>query len=557
MVTTDTGMATAMDARSRQGPDEQMTLPPRTTIARDWLAAGLLLFWADHCAAQIMPLNSMQGLAGIGVQGLPDASVGRSSTFLPGVRTTLTASDSLATAAGNGSSGMALEVTPYVNASIASARTQGSIGYQMRNFFVRSGDGSDAFMRHDLRASLNSLLISDWFGVQTGAAIYNTNASISGGLSADPGASRNNNAVLRTVSVAPYIQGRFGSFATYFSQYRFDHSDSSGNIAPSLARASHTLSLNVMGGPQFNPWGWAFNASGSRREFSNGLTLGSTSSAATLYYTPSSELRLGASLNYLAIDRLTNREGQTSGWGPGLSVDWSPSRRTTLRASVARQYYGTTAYVSAAYRTNRFVFGLDYNRSVFQSNNAALLTFNPGAVLSGGGFSPDLNPLFSQLTGLGLLSNSSTVIGTTIINDALVRNRSVTASVGYIMPRWSATATVFRTARETMLSSEVFGVSNALAPASFGLFNTSGITLASNITLDARNSVLLSASSFDTTASNNNASTRFSVVQATYASRIDTWTSASLAIRRSMQSGNGGFGRDENAIIGTYDHRFR
>ena len=171
MATTDTGMATAMDARSRQGPDEQMTLQSRTTIAREWLAAGLLLCSVDTCLAQIMPLQSLQGLQGSGTAS--------SSSFLPGIRASLVASDSLATSSG-GSGGLSLEVTPYLSANIANARTQGSINYQMRNFFASSGDGTDAFMRHDLRASLNSLLIGDWFGVQTSASIYNTNASITG-----------------------------------------------------------------------------------------------------------------------------------------------------------------------------------------------------------------------------------------------------------------------------------------------------------------------------------------------------------------------------------------
>ena len=186
----------------------------------------------------------------------------------------------------------------------------------------------------------------------------------------------------------------------------------------------------------FNPWSWAIATSGQRRDFPGDVSLSSASTVLTGYYTPTSELRLGASLNYLYIERLTNASGSTNGWGPGASIDWSPSRRTVVRANLARQYFGNTGSLSIAHRAQRIALGLDLSRSVLQSNSAALLTFNPGAVFSAGGFSPALNPLFAQLNALGLLSNNEVVIGTPVINDAVVRNRSVTASVGWIAPRW-------------------------------------------------------------------------------------------------------------------------
>lgn len=535
-----------MGAQRRRRPDVPILGRPCQLGAKCWLVLCLAVNMPEWASAQ-----SVSG-AGTGAAG--------QVTFLPGIRTSIVASDSTATASGSSGGSYSIEVAPYLNASISNARTNGSIRYQMRNLYVHNADDSRALVRHDLRASLDSLIAGDWLGVQSTAAIYNTNASIAGGLSADPATSVTNNAVLRRFSVAPYVRGRIGAFATYKTQYRYEQSDTSSNVSAAVARASHNLNLNVAGGPQFNPWGWTFNANGLRREFSNNVTLSSTSAVASLYYTPSAELRLGASLNYLYIERLTNSSGDTSGWGPGVSVDWSPSRRTTVRASITRQYYGSNETLSIAHRTNRFVFGLDYRRSVLESNNAALLTFNPGAIFSGGGFSPTLNPLFSQLNSLGLLSDDSTVLGTNIINDALVRNRTLTASFGYVMPRWSATATVFRSTRETVLESQVFGIPNGLSPASFGLFNTNGITLAGTLTLDARNSVGISANVRDASSSNNNndTKTRFSIVQATYTSHIDDRSSATLGLRRTVQSGSSSAGRREvNAIFGTYDHRFR
>jgi uncharacterized protein (PEP-CTERM system associated) len=551
MATTVMDTATGMDVRRNRARNLRASGPGRPRRLGAVCVAGLVLSCAGWASAQS---------AGTGV-GTGGGS--RSLTVVPGVRTSVAVSDSQLDTAARGTSYL-FEVSPYIDATMSNARTQGTLSYSMRNFSSHAPDGNDTYTRHDLRATLNSLLIGDWFGVQGSAAIYNTNASLAGGLSADPAASRSNNAALRMMSISPYVQGRYGGFASYRAQYRYDQTSTTDNVMAGLATGSHQVTLNVTGGPSFNPWGWAVTSTGSRREFSNNVNLQSASTVATLFFTPSSELRLGASLNYLYIERFANSDGQSNGWGPGVSVDWSPSRRTTVRGSITKQYYGTSESLALAHRTTRFIFGLDYGRSVLQSNNAALLTFNPGSVFSGGGFSPALNPLFTQLADQGLLSSNDVVLGTNVINDALVRNRTLTASVGYLMPRWSATASAFRSVRETVFSSEVFGVANGLSPASFGLFTTRGFTLTSNYTIDSRNSVNLSATLRDsdiaaTAAGAPATKVRLSYYQAALNTRIDSRSSASLMLRRTVQSGDGiGPGnRDNNAIIGTYDIRLR
>ena len=132
------------------------------------------------------------------------------------------------------------------------------------------------------------------------------------------------------------------------------------------------------------------------------------------------------------------------------------------------------------------------------------------------------------------------------------------------MPRWSATATVFRSVRETLLSSEVFGIPNGLSPASFGTFNTRGITLSGLVTLDARHSVGLSTSMRETdasgaTAGSNTAKVRFTTVQGTLNSKIDSRTTATVGLRRTVQTseGLGGGNMNDNTLFGTLDFRLK
>ncbi|MEI8301853.1 MAG: TIGR03016 family PEP-CTERM system-associated outer membrane protein [Burkholderiales bacterium] len=546
---------------------EGQARPGRAAAGRGARRASLVIGLALSGAVQAQ----LGGLPGVPGAALPGTSTGlavpalgapsgeRTLSFLPGVRSTVLAADSPGAGAGPGSGRQTLEVTPYLSAGIADARTQASLSYQMRNFAAHGGAGSDLYTRHDLRASGNTLLAGDWLGLQAGAAVYNTNASLAGGLSVDPAASALNNAVLRTLYLAPYLRGRFGAQADWRVQYRGELTDTSGNVNAALARSAHYLNAQVTSGAAFNPWGWALVSGGQRRDFTGGLSLSSATTSATLYYTPSAELRLGASMNYLYIERLSNSDGDTHGWGPGVSLDWSPSRRTTLRGSFTRQYYGNNGTLSLSHRTQRLVFGLDYANSLLQTNTASLLTFNPGAIFAAGGFSPALNPLFNQLAGLGLLSNTDLVVGTPVINDAMVRNHSLSASVGWVSPVWSGTATAFRSTRETLLASTVFGIPNGLSPASFGLFNNRGIALNGSLTLDARHALLLAASVRDSTQSNSDLRVRFSVYQAAISSRIDERSTATVGVRRTVQSaeGSGGVSGEENALFGTIDFRMR
>ena len=167
--------------------------------------------------------------------------------------------------------------------------------------------------------------------------------------------------------------------------------------------------------------------------------------------------------------------------------------------------------------------------------------------------------MFTQLNAAGLLSSTDIVIGTPIINDALVRNRNVSVSAGWVARHWSASATAFRNRRETLISSTVFGVPDALAPAAFGEFDSRGLTLNGNIVLGPRHSLGLTGLVRESTQSDAGLKVRLSFVQAALSTTIDARTTASLALRRSVQSGEGpgAISTDENTLFGVVDFRVR
>lgn len=545
--------------RSRASPatTARPHVRPARAAALPVAVAAALSIAAPAAFAQFGPASLPSRTEGLAVSGIPQE---RGSSLLPGVRASATVSDNpFHRRRGEESSGYLLEVAPYLTATTNGPRAQGSLTYTLRAFHVADGDRSDRFVRHGLRAGGNALLAGEWLGIQGSAATYYVNTSPWGLLTDDPAASSENVARVSVVSVAPYVTGRLGTFAEYRAQYAMTRTDTSDAVRSILARNDDRIFASLKSGPQFVRWGWSLSSSGSRREFHNGLDLSSTYTVATAYYVFSPELRVGASANHLYVEGLTNEKGKTSGWGPGISVDWVPSRRTTLRFEAADQYYGTSGRLSVAHRAERWTIGLDYTKAVFNSNNAALLTFNPASLLAAGGYAPNLNPFYQQLIAQGLIRDEDDVIGAGVLSDALLSSRTVAMTLGYRLPRGALALTGYRTIRETLLESTVLiPLADPLTSTAFGRYESRGATLALSLSLDARSTLNLSAGVRQVDSLVTPDEARFTTLRGSVSTRLDARTSATAGVARRLNSGLQGVGSsyDENLVFGTVDMRF-
>src|SRR5690606_2245638 len=120
----------------------------------------------------------------------------------------------------------------------------------------------------------------------------------------------------------------------------------------------------------------------------------------TMYYRLNQELRVFGSLDYEHIERVFDRDGEDSGYGPGAGFDWTPNARTTVGASVSKRYYGTVSSARVAYRTARSTSGLQYSRSILTGSDASLLLYDPQAITSGQ--LEGVNPILGSLIATGL-----------------------------------------------------------------------------------------------------------------------------------------------------------
>ena len=540
-----------------------MARPRPSRLARTAVSAAVLALFAPGALAQFVPETSagspstFTGLrpmsSGAGLGGAQGTRVE------PGLRTTLRVSDNLSRGVDGGEAGYRVEVEPYVRASVGTSRAQGTLRYSARMGYSSVENDAASGLRHTLNARGNALLIGDWLGVQGSANTFFTNTSAFGTLSEDPESSSLNTTRVSTMSLTPYVQGRWGSFADYRAQYTLTRTSLSGTASNLLARQNEQVQARLSSGPQFSRWGWSLQGGASTREYRNGVSLDSTSTTATLFYVFSPELRLGVSANHLYIERLTNEDGETSGWGPGLSVDWSPNRRTSLRMNVARQYYGNSGQMALSHRSQRWTFGADYSRGVYSSNNAGILTLNMSDLISAGAFAPALNPVFQQLVAVGLIDPDAIRLGAGIVNDALVRINSVRGTVGYLLPRGAVTLTVYRSERSTLLDSTIFLPSSSpLLTSSFGRFENRGLSLGVSMPLDARTTATVTGITSRVKSLDRPDQARLSSLTAAVSTKLDAKTTVSAGVRRTVQGSTSGSvsGYDANMVYGTVDLRF-
>ena len=492
---------------------------------------------------------------------LPNAP--RTVSFEPGVKGSLLYSDNIRLAGeGAEQNGFIAEVSPYFRGSIKTPRLSGEVDLALRSF-VRS-ESDDSWFKANLNAHGTMALAGNWLWLDATASVADVSALPYGTMSFDPGVYGQNTTQLRTLRLSPYAVGRFGTFADYRVQY----SAATSNLAQTsnvVARLDQTLGATITSGAQFNRWGWAWNGETQRREYASDLALTRDSSAFKAFYIVNPELRFGAGIYYDGIDGLRNADGDTNGFGPGATIDWNPSRRTTLRAEVANQYYGTTGKMSFAHRRDLFTFGVDYTRNVLTTSDASAFLFDASGLFSGGGFAAETNPIYQALVIDSLLQGYGIPQGAGLLSDGVVLNRSLTASGAYQSLRNRVVVSVYYSIRDSKVDTSISALSGGIGGATspieltmVGELRRSGINATLEHKMDAATTISLTARHARVESTTLGDTSRLTALEAGARTKLTTRTTAGVAIRHSKQSGSGPdtVSYDENAVFGTVDFKF-
>ncbi len=520
------------------------------TILRVIGIGGALLTGATATMAQTAPPTE-----------LPDAP--RTMSFEPGVKGSLLYSDNIGLAGpGAEQNGFIAEVSPYFRGSIKTPRLTGQVDFSLRSFVRTESDNS--WLKANLNAHGTMALAGKWLWLDAEASVADVSALPFGVMSFDPGVYGQNTTQLRTLRLSPYAVGHFGTFADYRVQY----SAATSNLADTsnvVARLDQTLGATITSGARFNRLGWAWSGERQRREYASDLVLNRDSSALKAFYLVNPELRVGGGIYYDGIDGLKNADGDTKGFGPGATIDWNPSRRTTLRGEVVHRYYGTTGKLSFAHRRDLFTFGLDYTKDVMTTSDASAFLFDASGLYSAGGFSAETNPIYQALVIDSLLQGYGIPQGAGLLSDGVVMNRSLTASGAYQSLRNRVVVSFYHSIRDSKvntalsaLSGGVWASTSPIELSMVGELQRSGIDATLEHKMDAGTTISVTARQARVESPTLGNTSRLTSLEAAARTKLTTRTTAGVAIRHSKQSGSGPdtVSYDENAVFGTVDFKF-
>ena len=239
------------------------------------------------------------------------------------------------------------------------------------NYYLNA-DESRGMNRSSNQLSGNALaeLVDDWIFVDASARIFQQGISPFSQLVANDNYVGTNRASVRTWSISPYMLNRFGRLAQSELRYVRDSVTGAAGLGDSTG---DTLSARLNSGSHYQDFTWGVSASDQRIDDTvandSHIQLGKVNLGYQLFST----LAVTGAVVYdnYDYDALGGTNGGR-GWNTGLR--YTPSRRTSVEASVGRRFYGPSRALTAVHRTRRATWNITYDDAIVTTRSNFLLT---------------------------------------------------------------------------------------------------------------------------------------------------------------------------------------
>lgn len=391
--------------------------------------------------------------AALALAAVAGAASAQSLRVSPTFDTELTWTDNV-NAERNGRDDMILEVSPGISVSRTGGRMTGGLSARFRNLmYARETDQNTSYL--SLNGTGTYEAIEDLLFIDVAAGISRSNLSaFTGRGPGDPfGVDQNNET--RTWSVSPRLESdlRFGESARGSINYtsRGFSSKQGGLGDQSVARWD--ASLSDPGGFRF--LGWGVNHSRTDTDGGTSTSRSSTEEVVrgTLFANISPQLRVRGIVGYESNDYDNGRED--SGNIVGGGIDWYPTDRTAISATIEDRIFGRGYDISLSHRMRRSVWFFGASRdisSVAQELGPAVVFDRSCAdLVSDPSFRPDVtDPVLRQFLLLDCLSL------TLLRSNAAFVNRSIRGGVSLLGVRNTLSFSATRSDRSRL--SELTGL---------------------------------------------------------------------------------------------------
>ena len=287
--------------------------------------------------------------------------------FAPSVGASATLTDNVNQSPDNKDSALILQVFPgFTLQSEGSRRVEATMSYYLSGV-ARFGGDDDNDINHRLNATGKVELMDDFLFVDANARVSQDLISLVGSP-ADAAINGSNRATTSSYSISPYIQRRFGTFADAEARYTVSGVLFEENVASDLLSNEFIASLNS--GSRFNTLTWGLNYSfrdvSDRSYGVNDTSYTYERADLTLGYALTRKFQLTGNVGHewieydSALAAANNRDDSI--WSAGFA--WSPSRRTSIEASMGQRFFGDTYSLLASYRARESVWTASYTEDV-------------------------------------------------------------------------------------------------------------------------------------------------------------------------------------------------
>jgi|GEM_PF-5595778 len=498
---------------------------------------------------------SEDGVTLIGT-GQDDRKPGRTFEQEFGVSVGVTVTDNVARdPTQNAQRGTILTVSPKYTAKLLTKRSWADFSFGLDYEAVYpSGTGSQPRTdgiggRLGLASDLS--LVGDRLRLATSADIVRASNLLSAGGTTVSSADRFLDEDSTTFRISPYSRGELGASNQYELRWQSRYLDPAGTVPHSVR---HLLIGDVGTNPlATSTFGWNARIAGGSTRIDDGTQFDQLLSEFTLNALLTDSFRVGAGVNYVAVDRVLDDAGRDSGIGPSVIIEWRPARATRLRARYARAYFGNLVDASLTRATSNWAMRLAY-REGFEERNAltaiSRLSLRDAFSIDRADFFSN-NTVVQALQGRGVsLASGTELEGNLVaqIQSPIIFDKTLTFSSGYLWPRSEILATLY--------ASQISGAIE-LAGVGFERLNRYGVTLGYGYALSRRSKVNFKldhrSTNLDGAALRNDESEYSLAWELRFGRRLST----TLAYRHSRVNAEvANTDLRENAIFGLLNYRF-
>jgi uncharacterized protein (PEP-CTERM system associated) len=276
----------------------------------------------------------------------------------------------------NPTDALILTATPGVTVySEGSSQVQATLQYDLtgvtRFYF---GDDDSVDLLHKLNAAGKAELVDDFLFIDGSAFLSQELISLEGAL-VGAEVDDTNRANVFTYSLSPYVQKRLGTFANAQARYT-----ASGSLYEDVGRpvSSDTIvnavTAELTNGTRFDDVSWGLNYSIRKAEYDDLPDSTFERAVASLGYALTRKFRIFGTAGEEWNEYPTAPGNETEGsiWSVGFG--WSPSRRTSIEASMGDRYFGNFYSLSARHRTRASDWNVNYAEDLNDQNNFMLTT---------------------------------------------------------------------------------------------------------------------------------------------------------------------------------------